>query len=177
MSILDVAINGPFHIETEDVIAILGVSQNYVNRTRNLHEDHSPPREKPQPTNLKPSRPRTSHPGTRSAHALKRGPAHEASHSRTRSPRHFPARSRPSDHTPLGHSQAGALHQQFKVVSVWREMETLLHVCDQSFSLHGDRKGSGTQLTLRRNSQIVHSWIRENIGSKHFYTLYSCSIP
>ena len=60
MSILDAAINGTFHIDTEDIIAILGVgnirsikitlselvkiSEVYVNRTRNLSvEDPAPP--------------------------------------------------------------------------------------------------------------------------------------
>ena len=40
-------------------------------------------------------------------------------------------------------------------VSVWRGT---FHVCHphQFFSLHGDRKGSGTQLTLRRNFRILH---------------------
>ena len=93
------------------------VSLNYVNRVRLLNEEQQPPQASPvkeRPSTRVDKPPRRSHKSARSPHDVRRGPAHEASHLRTRSPRH-PPRARHEDHIPLQHTQAGPLHQQFKV--------------------------------------------------------------
>ena len=130
------------------------MTEVYVNRTRNLHIDESPSASpSPSPTSSQLEKPRVKIPKTSrglspvspSAGCLKRGPAHEASHLRTRSPRHLPGRSSKSDlsrdHTPLDQRQVRPLQEQFR-----------------AFSLHGDRRGSGTQLTLSQSDK----WLRQS---------------
>ena len=131
---------------------IVQVTEVYVNRTRNLLIDESPsPSPSPSPTPFQMEKPRVKIPSTSrgqspvSPGCLKRGPAHEASHLRTRSPRHLPGRSSKTvlsrDHTPLDQRQARPLQEQFR-----------------AFSLHGDRRGSGTQLTLRNSTMLKLMW-------------------
>ena len=84
-------------------------------------------------------------PAAPGCHDVKRGPAHEASHLRTRSPRHHPGKfcktDLSRDHTPLDHRQARPLQEQFR-----------------AFSLHGDRRGSGLQLTLSQSDK----WLKQS---------------
>ena len=39
LSILDAALNGSFYITTDDAIEIFGISENYVERTRNITQE------------------------------------------------------------------------------------------------------------------------------------------